>query len=107
MANYTLEFEIQITDVNGDSALTRIQQVVPDTQTLAVMATTSTNLTAAVAACTNGKVTATGVHAIFSKAQISAGTAPPPASAIYPSVTDGARLNFANSAGERRALTVP
>lgn len=106
MANYTLEFLIQVTDVNGDSAQTRIQQVVADTQTLAVMATTAANLTAAYAACTNAKVTGTGVSVTFSKAQISAGTAPPPTSAIYPSVTDGAQLNFINSALERRKITV-
>lgn len=107
MANYTLEFSFQFTDVNGDSAVTRIQQVVADTQTLAVLNTTSTNLAAALSACTNAKLTARTTTVIQDRAQISAATAPPPASATYPSVTDGAQLNFANAAGEKRKLTVP
>lgn len=107
MANYTLEFAYQITDVNGDSATLRLQQVVADTQTLAVLKTTSDNLLAKITPLTNGKVTSRVVTVIQDKAQISAGTAPPPADATYPSVTDGARLNFGNAAGERRAFTIP
>ncbi len=107
MANYTLEFGYQITDVNGDTAQIRIQQVVADTQTLAVLKTTSDNVLAKITPLTNGKVTSRTVTVIQDKAQISAATAPPPADAIYPSVTDGARLNFQNAAGERRSLTIP
>lgn len=107
MASFTLEFGFQITDVNGDTAQVRIQQVVADTQTLAVLKTTSDNINTLLAACTNGKVTSRTVTVIQDKAQISAATAPPPADATYPSVTDGARLNFSNSAGERRSLTIP
>jgi hypothetical protein len=107
MANFTLEFGFQITDVNGDTAQVRIQQVVADTQTLAVLKTTSDNINAVLAPLTNGKVTSRTVTVIQDKAQISAGTAPPPADATYPSVTDGARLAFQNANGERRAVTVP
>lgn len=107
MANFTLEYHFQVTDINGDAATATIRQVVADTQTLAVLKTTSDNLLAVIAPLTNGKVTSRTVTVIQDKAQISAGTAPPPADAAYPSVTDGARLNFNNAAGLRRAITIP
>lgn len=107
MASYELAYDIQITDVNGDSASMRIRSLYPDTTTIAGLATTAAANVTAVAACTNGKVTSSGVTILFNRAQISAGTAPPPASAVYPSVTDGARLTFNNSNGLARVVVVP
>lgn len=107
MASYEVFFDIQITDVNGDSATTRLRSLYPDTTTIAGLATTAAANVGVVAACTNGKVTSSAIYILFNKSQISAGTAPPPASATYPSVTDGARLSFSNSNGLGRNVTIP
>jgi hypothetical protein len=107
MPSYELFYDIQVTDVNGDSATTRFRSLYPDTTTIAGLATTAASLDGGVAACTNGKTTSRAVYILFNKSQISAGTAPPPASATYPSVTDGARLSFNNSNGLTRSITVP
>src|SRR6266446_3808733 len=107
MASYASAFELQITDVNGDSALMKVTTFLPDTLTVANIVTALGNLVTAVAACTNGKVTSQGFHFVTNKAQISTATAPPPAAGVYPSVTDGARLSFANSAGGKRVVVVP
>lgn len=108
MATYDVTFEVQLTDVNGNSALTELVLYgEADTTTLASWATAVASYAALIAACTNAKVTRTGIGVLFTKAQISSGTAPPPANATYPSVTDGARLNFGSSTGIRRALTIP
>lgn len=108
MANYQVEFQVQFTDVNGNTAITTLDLGDnADTTTLAVLAANATAFAADLQACSNAKVTRVGFSILVSKAQISAATAPPPASATYPSVTDGARLQFANSAGFRRSLTVP
>lgn len=100
-------YVIQVTDVNGDSALVRLQSLQVDTGTVASHAADALALANVIAACSNGKVTSYGFHVGVNKAQISAGTAPPPASATYPSVTDGARLTFINAVGEKRILTIP
>ena len=108
MATYDVTFEVQVTDVNGNSAITELVLYgEADTTTLAEWAAAVSTFAGQIAACTNGKVTRTGISVLFSKAQISAATAPPPASAIYPSVTDGARLQFGSSTGVRRSLTIP
>lgn len=107
MANYPAELEYQITDVNGDSALVRITTLTTDTTVVSGLVSLLNSTGALIAACTNGKVTSQGFRFNQFKAQISAGTAPPPASATYPSVTDGARLTFANSAGGRRVVVIP
>lgn len=107
MATYTVYYDIQVTDAFGDTANVRLQTTTVDTATIAARVTDAQTLASDIAACTNGKVTSIGFSVLVSKAQISAGTAPPPANATYPSVTDGARLSFANSAGERRSITIP
>jgi len=107
MASFPSELEYQITDVNGDSALMRLTTLYPDTTTLSGLASTLSATGALIAACTNGKVTSVGFRFTQLKAQISAGTAPPPSNATYPSVTDGARLTCANSAGGRRVDVIP
>ena len=107
MASYPAELEFQVTDVNGDSALMRLTTLYPDTTTLAGLATTLSATGTLIAACTNGKITSQGFRFTQFKAQISTATAPPPANATYPSVTDGDRLTFANSAGGRRVVVIP
>jgi len=107
MASYPSDLEFQLTDVNGDSALMRLTTLYPDTTAISGLATTAAATAALIAACTNAKITLQGFHVTFVKAQISAGTAPPPASSVYPSVTDGAALSFANSAGGRRRVVIP
>jgi len=107
VASYDTFHHVQITDVNGDTATVTVRRTYTDTTTLAILATNNAALASAIAACTNGKVTQQSATGLFDKGQISAGTAPPPASAVYPSVTDGARLNFSGAAGESRALTIP
>lgn len=107
MATYLATYNIQVTDVNGDTATMRVTEARADTALVSAIATQTAALAALVAAATNGKITSQGYTLEFVKAQISAGTAPPPASAIYPSVTDGARLEFNNSAGEKRVVVIP
>lgn len=107
MASYNAYYVVQITDVNGDSALVRLESLVSDTTTIAAIATQCAAAATALAAASNGKVTSQSFDIGFVKAQISAGTAPPPTNATYPSVTDGAKLSFINSAGGRRSVTVP
>ena len=108
MANYDVQYQLQVTDINGDTALCRVNQLLADTSTLAAIATSAAAVATALAATTNGKITSQGVSANFVKAQISAGTAPPPANATYPSVTDGAELNFGGSGtGVKRRFVIP
>ena len=107
MANITYSYNFNITDVNGDSAQMRIDSITADTTTLASLATNRGTLNGLIAPLTNGKVTGRTVTLQIDKAQISSGTAPPPADATYPSVTDGARMSFTNSSGQRRVVVVP
>jgi hypothetical protein len=107
VANFTVRYKIQLTDVNGDTATVTATSVNADTATLAGLNSTATTLAGDIGACSNAKVTSVLADVLFLKAHISAGTAPPPADAVYPSVTDGAHLFFNNSAGEGRSITVP
>lgn len=107
MASYEVFFEYTLTDVNGDTAQTRVRGVLADTATVAAIATQVGTLGAEIAACSNAKVTSERFGIIISRAHISAGTAPPPADAVYPSVTDGARLSFNSTGGAARTLTIP
>lgn len=107
MANFTIELEYTFTDVNGDTAQMRVRNVQPDTATIANLVTLANGLGAVIDPCTNAKNTRVGVGITVLEAQISAATAPPPASATYPSVTDGAKMTFDNSNGGRRVVVVP
>lgn len=107
MASYEVYYDMQVTDFNGDTAMVRLRSLYPDTTTIAGLATTAATNVGVVAACTNGKVTSSGISILFNKAQISSSTAPPPANTTYPSVTDGARLTFNNSNGLSRVVVIP
>jgi len=107
LASFNGHYDIQVTDVNGDNATIKVERFFSDSVNVSVYEAELATLVANIAACTNGKVTSTALYIGFNKAQISAATAPPPASSVYPSVTDGARLSFANSGGGRRSITIP
>ena len=106
MANYRTQYDFEVVDVNGDTANIRIQTLQPDTRTFAQMVTTTGALATAIIACSNGKIIRQGFSVLVNEAQFLVGTSPP-TNAEYSSVTDGARLQFANSLGERGSITVP
>lgn len=106
MASYRIRYFIQVTDINGDTALTSIESFSADTATLAQIATDMATLEVALAAATNGKVTRQSVEVLINEAQFLVGTTPP-TNAEYSSVTDGARFQFANGQGERASSTIP
>lgn len=109
MALVPVRYHVQITDVNGDTAVTSFQSRADDgvgnTDLAAIVATLNTFATD-VAAVTNGKITEKSFTVLVDKAQYLVGTSPP-ADNKYPSVTDGARIQFANAQGERTSLTIP
>lgn len=108
MANLATRLAVQFTDVNGDEATTTFDLGdVVDTTTMATISGQATTLAGLLQAASNAKVTQISWSVIVSRAQISTATAPPPASDTYPSVTDGARLQFADTAGIRRFLQIP
>lgn len=106
MAHYKARYVIQVTDVNGDTAIVSFPAFPLDTVTLAAAATVMATLEADVAALTNGKVTRQGLQVLFSEAQYLVGSSPP-TNAEYSSVTDGAHLAFADGLGERMSVTIP
>ena len=106
MTSYNGRYYIQITDINGDVAEVSFPTREPDTTTLAAMQTGLAALATDLAAVTNGKVTRTSFRFLTNEAQYLVGTAPPN-NAEYSSVTDGAKLNFADGSGERMSITIP
>jgi hypothetical protein len=106
MASYGIRLEFQVTDINGNVAQTSFPLYLTDTHTLANIATVIATLEADLAALTNGKVTKQGFSVFVNEAQYLVGTAPPN-NAEYSSVTDGAKLSFANGNGQRMSVTIP
>lgn len=106
MANYTGYYEYEFVDINGDTANVRVPFFTGDARTVAQMATTANAIGAALDACTNAKAVRVGFSFLIVEAQLIVGTTPPN-NAEYSSVTDGARLQFANGVGSRTSLTVP
>jgi hypothetical protein len=106
MANYNIRLFVQVTDINGDVAEVSAPAREADTTTLAALATAVGGLASAVAQASNGKVTRQGFHVLVNEAQYLVGTAPPN-NAEYSSVTDGAKFNFADGAGERSSMKIP
>lgn len=106
MANYRLRYTQQIADVDGQLATTSFEATSPDTTTVAQLITKLNAFGAALAAATNGKAVRASVSVLGLEAQIIPGSAPP-TDATYPSVTDGARLNFSNSGGSTSHITIP
>lgn len=106
MASYKLRYTFQVVDVNGDVANVSFPDFLIDTATVAALHTVSANLLGVLAASTNGKIIRQGVSILFNEAQYLVGTAPP-TNAEYSSVTDGAKLNFADGLGDRISVTIP
>ena len=106
MANYMAHHHFTIVDVNGDQATVTVPQQTPDSRTVAILATANAAIGTAILACSNGKTIQRSVTILLDEAQLIVGTTPP-TNAEYSSVTDGARLQFANNIGERYAMTVP
>lgn len=106
MATYLFHYEVEIGDVDGNVANTSLRAAVVDTVTVAQLATEVATFAADVQAASNGKVIRQGVSILFNEAQILPG-ATPPTDAVYPTVTDGARLNFSNGGGVTAHMTVP
>jgi hypothetical protein len=106
MARYKLKYTVQVTDINGDVANVDVTSSIGDTVTVAGLATIMAGIVSPIAAATNGKVTRQSVTILFNQAQYLVGTTPPN-NAEYSSVTDGARFQFADGAGERTSITIP
>ena len=106
MANFLVEHSVTIADIDGQLATTRFRVRNADTLTLAIAKTTQDAFVSAVSAMTNGKVVQSSMSVLFDRAQLIPGT-PPPTDATYPSVTDGARLNFAAADGSTGHITIP
>lgn len=106
MANFRIRYVQQVADIDGQVATTSFEATSPDSTTVAQLITKLNAFGAALAPATNGKVVRTSVSILGMEAQLIPGT-PPPTDAIYPSVTDGARINFSNSQGATGHLTIP
>lgn len=106
MARYNLRWLFQVTDINGDVAEFSFPTNVPDTATLAGLATDVLAIEALLVPLTNGKVTQAGFRVLQGKTAIVVGSSPPN-NAEYSSVTDGARLQFASPDGQRTAVQIP
>lgn len=107
MANYRTRYNQTIADVDGNLAnISFTAGAEPDTVTIAQLITNLNAFGAAFAAATNGKPVRGSVEVLGFEAQIVPG-ATPPTDATYPSVTDGARLNFSNSGGSTGHITIP
>lgn len=106
MANYYLETTLTLTDANGDTAQLKFPVGdTTDTITLAAMVADVNALITALGApgtITNAKVTSAKITALVLKANPTGAL-----NAQFSQVTDGARLNFLNSAGGRGVLVVP
>ncbi len=106
MASYEGHLEVQITDINGDVAQVRMPVAFADTKTLAQINTEVGTFATNVGAVSNGLVTLKGFSVKFAEAAYVVGVSPP-ANTEYSSVTDGARLQFADTAGGRSSITIP
>lgn len=106
MANLNVTFHQEIADVDGNVAVASARRTLADTSTLAVIVASLNDFGAALGAATNGKVVRASFTVQVLEAQLIPGT-PPPVDALYPSVTDGARLNFSNSDGATGHITIP
>lgn len=106
MASFDAHYTLEYVDVNGDTATVRMPFQAGDAGTIAGIHTNGSALQAVVDACTNAKNISLSVTVLFNKAHLIVGTTPPN-DAEYSSVTDGARLQFGNSLGERNSVTIP
>lgn len=107
MATYRTRYTQVIADVDGNIAQASFTAgAEPDTVTIASLVTNLNAFGTALGAATNGKAVRGSIEVLGFEAQLIPGS-PPPNDATYPSVTDGARLNFSNSAGSTGHITIP
>lgn len=107
MATFPVRYFFEVTDIDGNTAVTSFPSgAQADTATLADLVAVSAAAATALAAATNGKITNRSISFLVDEAQLLPGT-PPPTDAVYPTVTDGARINFSNSTGARFHMTIP
>ena len=106
MANYLMTGWADVVDVAGQVARVSYRSLQVDSVTLAAKATEVATFGADIGAASNGKVIRTGFTVLTLEAHVVPGS-PPPTDAVYPSVTDGARIRIANGAGSVGGLTVP
>lgn len=106
MTTYLMTGWADVVDVDGQTARTSYRSAQVDSVTLAQKAAEVATFGADVGAASNGKVIRTGFTVQTLEAHVVPG-APPPTDAVYPSVTDGARLRIANGAGAVGGLTIP
>lgn len=106
MATYLVRYSFSVVDFNGDVAHVSFPDRLSDAETFAMAATNVATLAGVLAAATNGKIIRQSFQVLVNEAQYLVGTAPP-TNAEYSSVTDGAKVSFADGAGERMGLTVP
>lgn len=106
MANYRITYHLTLGDIDGNIAETSFSATSADSTTVAALATKVGTFATDVQTCSNAKVLVQRVSILINEAQILPGSTPP-TDAVYPTVTDGARLNFSNSDGAKASLTVP
>jgi hypothetical protein len=106
MANFNVTFYQEVADVDGNIAVVSAKRYLADTSTMAVIITSLNDFGTALVAATNGKVVRASFKVQVLEAQLIPGSTPP-VDALYPSVTDGARMNFSNSDGATGHITVP
>lgn len=106
MANYRCYLNVTLTDSDGDQSKMRIDLgPIADTATIAGLATDMSGFIAALGApgtITNAAVTEQSVSIVLSKATFTSAL-----NAQFAQVEDQARLQFANSAGDRASLSIP
>lgn len=106
MANYDAWLTLELTDANGDTAKMKVPfGEVPDTVTIATLAgqvVTALTALGAPGVITNAKVTSAVVSFLQEKANVTGAL-----DAQYSSVTDGARLSFISTAGDKSQTTIP
>lgn len=106
MAIFKSSYHYTIVDVNGDTANVTLESSESDMGVVGDIVTNANTFGAALIAASNGKIIKQSWSFVILEAHLIVGTTPP-TNAEYSSVTDGARLTFSNSLGERSALTVP
>jgi hypothetical protein len=106
MASYLMTGWCDVIDVDAQTARVSYRSLQADTVTLAQKATEVATFGTDVAAASNGKVIRQGFTVLTLEAHVIPGT-PPPTDAVFPSVTDGARIVIANGSGAKGGLTVP
>lgn len=106
MASIPVSYDLQIVDINGDTASVTVNGYTDDAAMVSDVAANVGTIAGLVAACSNGKVIRQRISFLVDEAQLLVGTTPPN-EAEYSKVETGARIQFSNAGGSRLSLTVP